>query len=594
MAVDYSGTPDTAGTFPIQCVDNDGNEFTLNVQVAGNSIRYTGRPNVEGTFPIQCVDDNGDNFTLYVRVIPSGSTGSGPECWLEYYGDDSGSPTHILHLPFVQSIEEVDSAQITEISTIVYGYDNNFVMDTGTVQKYTITFMRVQPAVVRDTDDFNDQSKWSNGHWFKMFKRFTEKWQNLNYGMNSQRQGGFTLHFSPGSETYRSNVSYADLFPNIDCNAFILGAVTMQMTGNNLQYMKISLPLTVGSMVRVPQQRGGHNVTVLPNIPGYSGYTVTYPVGWDFPAPHPRLEWFDAEWLNYFTYWNSGIYPGQIVTSSVNYLTANWKAPYWVGLFTADAEINFHKININSGGSVPSWSYEDDFTIPALADASMIRVWVVGGGGGGGFGEYQYGNTAFQYGGGGGSSGGFATTQAAFDPNDDSLHSIRITVGSGGYGQNRLNLNGKADDGGGSSVVLRYQAVESDGNNTPTVSYVDASLAAASGGKGGYREVASGGSVKNGAVGGTGLRASDDGGPRGGNGGAVPFFSSGEAKSFPVTYPTQSNVVVSSTGGEGAQSPGSGTNGDGYGSGGGGGLGGNAFDKGGDGAPGIVMIAFYR
>jgi len=511
---------------------------------------------------------------------PSGGTAG--KCYLAYYETESATPTAVLNLPNIQSIEMQDNATITEISTIVYGFDDNFVMDTGTVRKYTVTCRRVQPTSVNNNASFDYQDRWSNGFWFTQLKRFFARWQNLNYGvMNNKvaRTGGYRFHFEPGSEDYRSGVSYSDLYPTVDYNVFVLGAITSRYSGNNLQYLEVSIPLTVGSMIREVQEAPGSTVRLSPgSLSGLNTITMKVPTGISYPAPNTPKQWLANKFIgvNILKSWNSGAYyPGQLVSSSVSTLTATWTSPIKVQRFTGTYEV----VTFDGEG-------QETWRDTAILSASKMRIWAISGGGGGATGQNDLVGASS---GGGGGSGGFLIQDMGFSTRD--LVKIKVTVGSGGEGGTLNPFDGVHEDGydgEDTTISLVYrEEVESDDED---VEYIENDLLIANvpGGKGGSwsREIGRGGagSSENGVSGGNSNRFA------GGDGGAPIGLESS-------IYINSDYTIPATRGGKG-RATGDGGDASGYGGGGAGGGYGGALTElwrtGGDGTGGYVLIAFYR
>ena len=574
--IQYTGVPLTAGTYNVECQDDNGNPITLVVNVVSSGppgpgpdppsqesyIQYSGRPLTPGRYgPIACTNDNGDPISLYINV--EGLPVSNSRCSLTRYDKEGIS---VWDIPNVQSIETTDSAQLTEISTIIYGFDNNFCMDTGTVEKYTITFRRVQPF---DCDDgSSDPADWSNGYWFIRFKEFIDGWQNLNYGIVDGewvRTGGFKFHFEPGTESYRDDEPYSDLHPIIDRTVFINGTISMSMSGSNLQYINVSLPLSVGSMIRHKQTVGGHEVTLDSDIQDIGTYAARYPVGFNFPAPNAPLKWLlrPETGLMSFKHWYPGtstgtaIYPGTIVEYSINRLTATWDSPIATYEFTENTTLS---------------------TFPS--GAKRMRLWVISGAGGGGGGAQRaiYSRRA----GGGGGSGGFLASALGFD--STGLISMTFTIGAGGAGGGGGMTPTDGGNGGDSTVTMTYQGEGSE--------IYDVLVASVAGGRGGK-------APPNGGAGGSG---GSDGGVSGNSAGVEVVTrpdgtthdwhvggNGGVPSGLPVTLGQYSIPSVAGAGG--TRESGGGGNGDGYGAGGGGGAQGTY--RGGAGSGGYILIAFY-
>ena len=574
--IQYTGVPLTAGTYNVECQDDNGNPLTLVVNVVSSGppgpgpdppsqesyIQYSGRPLTPGRYgPIYCTNDSGGPISLYINV--EGLPTSDSRCSLTRY--DKGGVS-VWDIPNVQSIETTDSAQLTEVSTIIYGFDNNFCMDTGTVEKYTITFRRVQPF---DCDDgSSDPADWSNGYWFIRFKEFIDGWQNLNYGIVDGewvRTGGFKFHFEPGTESYRDDEPYSDLHPIIDRTVFINGTISMSMSGSNLQYINVSLPLSVGSMIRHKQTVGGHEVTLDSDIQDIGTYAARYPVGFNFPAPNAPLKWLlrPETGLMSFKHWYPGtstgtaIYPGTIVEYSINRLTATWDSPIATYEFTENTTLS---------------------TFPS--GAKRMRLWVISGAGGGGGGAQRaiYSRRA----GGGGGSGGFLASALGFD--STGLISMTFTIGAGGAGGGGGMTPTDGGNGGDSTVTMTYQGEGSE--------IYDVLVASVAGGRGGK-------APPNGGAGGSG---GSDGGVSGNSAGVEVVTrpdgttydwhvggNGGVPSGLPVTLGQYSIPSVAGAGG--TRESGGGGNGDGYGAGGGGGAQGTY--RGGAGSGGYILIAFY-
>lgn len=130
------------------------------------SISYDGIPTQAGQWRFPGIRENGADVTIIVDVLESTTPDEVDTCYLLRFKDETSDPLR-LDMPMVQSIEENDTATLAEISTIIYGFEDNFVMDVGVVQRYTVDFLRVQPS--ESKNDSPDPSKWSNGYWLMKF-----------------------------------------------------------------------------------------------------------------------------------------------------------------------------------------------------------------------------------------------------------------------------------------------------------------------------------------------------------------------------------------------------------------------------------------
>lgn len=447
-------------------------------------IEISGTPRTPGSWEVSV---SGSDAGLLIDVLSSTSMiGT-----LTRYDKDGTAIT--LELPNIQSIEENDTSTITEISTIIYGYEDNFVMDIGTTQRYTVSFTRVNPTEVTDDLDFAHQHLWSNGHWFRMFKLLTDRWQNLQYDENGRQTGGFRFYFSPGEDD-------VDLYPTLDRNVFIAGGVSATFS-NNLQTMKISLPLAVGTMIRNTQLPStGVPITYVPNILAVREWAAFYPPHIDIPLPYPPTDWLDQVGLYTFKQWVTplgnrpagAMYP--VSNDSVNRIVADWQSPTAAKRYDNDIIVYF------TSGDVPAdaeaGTYEvltDEF--PSAVNVKSIKIYAIGGGGGGAraysrtVGSQESHEIVYNAGGGGG-SGGYLIRNAYLG-ND--ISGIQITIGQGG---------GSGVDGGASNVSLY------DGNTLGSICYAGGGKGAPlkfdpiSGASGGSGEGGAGGSP-NGSPGGS-------------------------------------------------------------------------------------------
>lgn len=348
------------------------------------AIQYFGTPTDAGEYTLQAVDKEGKEVKVIVEVRDTVPVGPKHPCYLIRY--DKNGAQKVFYLPNVQSIEEVDSVKITEISSIIYGFDNNFVMDLGVTQSYTINIKRAQPSGWEYTDDWSDdQDKWSNGKWFTELKAFLDDWQNLNYGIVNEdrfdRTGGYRLIFEP--PTYTENgtvVTNTELYPPIDRTGFIVGGITMTQSGNNLQYLSVSIPFSVASMRRQIQTAEGTPVKLKPNYSGLSDKSVYFPENFNYPAPSAPREWNTVTGSLAFEYWSyiqdgatRTAYAGKLVDSSVKTLTASWNMP-----------ICLKKYDVEYGGEVDRGRvmFSEIPEISGQLDSiKRMRIWLVGGGG---------------------------------------------------------------------------------------------------------------------------------------------------------------------------------------------------------------------
>ena len=305
------------------------------------TVIANGTASSETTGVLYCQDQFGRNVNVVVTVVAPSEESNG-DCYLSRY-DRNGLRT-TLELPNIQSIEEQNTATLTEISTIIYGFDDNFVMDLGTTQRYTITLKRNTPKNVQDDEVYSHSANWSNGHWYQKLMDLITGWQNLNWGFvqntgNQQvfaQTGGFHFHYEPSAETAYQGVSYANLYPVIDENVFIAGNISMSYSGTNLQTLNISIPLAVSTMVRNQNGQPMREVTFHPNLTGETSFKQLFPVGIKSVAPGSvPSEWLSSAAGAMLKGWRTGpssgtMYsPGGLIPATISDLYAVWSYPYY-------------------------------------------------------------------------------------------------------------------------------------------------------------------------------------------------------------------------------------------------------------------------
>ena len=365
-------------------------------------IRYYGTPTTLGTYDgIMCRDREGNLFELTVVVERSGEVDPPEHCYLLKYDRNSNATKFVL--PLLSSIEEEDTATLAEISTIVYGFDENFVMDLGTVQRYNVDFVRVQPPDYDDTSD--DSSRWSNGYYYRKLKEFLDGWQNLNWGFydtaTGGRQfgmtGGFRFHYEPPVETNRENQAlYSNLYPVVDRNVFIAGSIQMPYSNNSPQKMTFTLPLAVASMRASSETRYTYTVTYNPGDVEATSFAQNFPVGVKSIVPNVPMDWLKEVNGKAFHRWNVNgygyAYPGGRVPPEYTAFVAEWLAPKYV--FAWDDPDEDWKVSLSSF---------------QMSEVSVLTYYIVGPGGKGGHGYSEtVGWSGF---GGGGGSGGYKVGQ---------------------------------------------------------------------------------------------------------------------------------------------------------------------------------------
>ena len=337
----------------------------------GNIIGYAG-----GSYTVT------KNVTLYAIWTSdsgsgdggsSGGGGSMPDvdgtvkgqCWIVVANNEKGK---VLNLGTLEGVNDTFTAALTKIPTMVYGYRNRFIMDTGVVRRLNLTFSRVNPMPYDDSSD--DPDLWSNGKWWMEFSDLLDYWQNFGFDYETGiRQGGFRLHVGPLK-------GYEDLFPVIDKNVFLAGTCTPSFKVGVMSY---TLPVTVARMRRqgssVPTVKFTFNSGISANEP----MEINYPKGSVVSLPTYNPIWQLASDGRIFIGWKRGdttYSQGQRISN----VTEDME---FTGVWTSAKAI----VVVDSSGATPTIygegvTYSDKLTI--TGDITKVSIVLVGGGGGGG------------------------------------------------------------------------------------------------------------------------------------------------------------------------------------------------------------------
>ena len=354
--------------------------------------------------------------TLTAKWVQKPDVGDA-NCYLMRMDADGSSKTFVI--PYTDAIEEVNTANLVEISSIIYGVDNNFVMDVGTTQSFTVSFTRVQPDEDKYDDDSDDPERWSNGKWFQKLKEFLDPWQNLNYGIidgEFVHCGGFRFHYEPQNEKYREGdeSDYSELYPVIDENVFLNGSLIAKY-GQNLQTLSMSMGLITSTMKRVQDVQDYYEVTCDTGVlETYDSFSIKTPVGVRAIAPNPPQDWVYFAGGYRFNNWNGQYFPGDRVDLGINVLSATWIHPEYV--YVQEFE------SIRSC----TFEYGGDGELPADLSQYIATYYLIGPGGFGGGPKKRYNKdgivTRYAGYGGGGGSGAFVTGMTSIPENTDRMY----------------------------------------------------------------------------------------------------------------------------------------------------------------------------
>ena len=344
-------------------------------------------------------------------------------------------------MPTIVDIEDNLSVSLTEISTMVYGYRNNFCMDLGTINKITVKYERVNPFPYDDSSD--DPEKWSNGKWFTHLEELLDFWQNLGLDYkDGEWRVGFTFTYSSEDES---------LFPSFVKNVFMVGS--LNRTYVSTQKLAFTLPMTVSSMSGTTSQAETVTLTLRTenaNAGGYVEEKVIVLKGYDVSVPPCPSGWEQYQPGRAFVGWKASddsIYDMNDTHTWLkdDVLTARWEGAMTVSWFNISGEYtvdipegasNFIAYLVGAGGGAGGcrWNQSGSGSIVAYKAYSLC-------GGGGGAGEVKItGRTRFE-------SGAI----------------IKLTVGEGGTGgTNRgMGVSLNATNGGnGGDTFIKVNDVE--------------------------------------------------------------------------------------------------------------------------------------
>lgn len=356
---------------------------------------------------------------------------------------DRGLQTIIL--PPITSIDTQVYANLSELPTVVLGYENNFCMDLGTYQKISLTMKRVNPRSYNDNS--SDMERWSNGKYYRELEKALNFWQNFGRDPSTgAKTGGFIYDYSPSDTT---------LYPRVHKNAFLNGALSVQYSK---QYMVIQMNLTIARM-EGGESSSGSSVTITlhsedPDGGSYSTQSQTYSQGVSTTVPRPPNQWT--------TEWGAQGYQfmGWATSSggSVVYATGT--------MFTPNSDMDLYAVWSSNVLFCRAFTSSDTYVIPnyngSVVSYTMTLYLVGGGGGAGGTGTGRN-NTS----GGGGGSGAYRVFTGY---EVTSGQTVSVTIGAGGaHGDTGSewtpDYGGDGKTGGTTSVSFNGNVLEAEGGS---------------------------------------------------------------------------------------------------------------------------------
>lgn len=455
-------------------------------------------------------------------------------CYLERVYEDT---IQRFYLPIISNIEDTISASLVEMDTVMFGYENRFVMDTGTKQSFSVTVERVAP--VNPDDSGTDFERFSNSKWWALFLEYINFWQNDGRAQNGERTGGFRFVYAPQEE-------YKELYPTIVKNVFISGQVSVRIS---VDHMSFTLPLTVATMdakASLPTWKA----IFKEKADSTETFESEEIVGSVMSLPTPDSEWvsrIQREESKGFSHWvmesgdsASKYYPGGDLEYDSDYLT---EPPVFYAVWVNTSETRVYYVTRGESRGPLVYEY--------VADADCtVEATLYGGGGTGGKGSKKnraWPKKDYYPGGGGGGAPVPVTTSYAMKAGEI----LYIELGLGGNSEEYIvdEYWTPPENDGTVSRTWMYDSAKTDSTyGTKGVGGVTAGIY--NGGKGGDVEDGNkmnAGEDGKGSMGGKGaegleLKAGDSkyfafyGG--GGGGGSIPYVKREEFVCNGITYKT--------------------------------------------------------
>lgn len=254
-----------------------------------------------------------DSTRVYAHwsVIPEPETYSNV-CYIERRLSKDTDDTIRMYLPVITSIEDTISASLVQKDTMMFGYENKFVTDMGTSQRFAVSVQRVNPVPYDDRS--YDPADWSNGKWFNEFIRFTNYWQNFGRDITTGSMvGGFRFHFIPKNSSENDDrVDYGELYPILNKNVFLTGNIEADLGSTVL---KFTMNLAVGQMTSDVKTTGYQIGLKYSNVSTVATWRFI-PDGIDFVLPSKPPEWTAPEgymFLQWTVIGGASYKPGDVI-----------------------------------------------------------------------------------------------------------------------------------------------------------------------------------------------------------------------------------------------------------------------------------------
>ena len=350
-------------------------------------------------------------------------------------------------------ISDTDTVSLTEMSTMIYGAENRFVIDLGTKRSFELSCRRVNP---RDYDDSSKlASKWSNGKWWMWFISVIDEWQ-CTMTSEEHPEGGFGLKLDTGD---------AELFPSIEQNVYISGSLSPSF---GVDYLSFTLPLTVARLTAGTYETSV--ATIMFDSNNGTGLTkeVSVPAGVAYSLPGAFAKWTKTGYL--FLSWNTTAEGSGATYSAGDAVTLNegdtltLYAIWYVGLarlfdeageqsYTVPDGFNYMSVYLVGGGGGAGGRSDTD-AIPRSAGGA-------GGGGGVSTGDFNVTGgieISFVVGAGGKVGQNHSVYHAPYSGKDGGETSISFTDADGHF----QSMSAAGGSGGGAGTCVSYHLSASE------------------------------------------------------------------------------------------------------------------------------------
>lgn len=367
-----------------------------------------------------------------------GSNASDNECYLRK--KEAGKSSETIYFHHVQSISDSINAKIVSKGTIIFGYDNRFVMDIGVVRSFTLRIVRPNPPDY--DDDSPDQDKWSNGKWFQYLRDFTDFWQNMGRDPTTDSVvGGMQFYFAPRADCI-------DEYPPISCNVFIAGTIEGNFAESNLSILKISIPLRVGRMTSEGVS-AGWTVTYYKDNKQSESFQQFYPIGSSAILAQPPPNWsVDGRYYDKWVSDNRDVYyPGQSLA--------------YTGATNVDMIGGYSSAKRYVVETVPK-DADTPYILTVPSGVTRMATYLIGGGGAGSLGARKpqpLGGISQYNSGGAGGAGQLKYLMSVVQSGDK----LEYNVGRGGAPDD--DYTGKANDGTSTYIKIGSTTYSANGGH---------------------------------------------------------------------------------------------------------------------------------